>query len=64
MGEKIKKIMEQKNVAQVELAKAAGVSEAFISYVLDDKKMPSVPVLKRIAKRLGVLMDELVTESV
>lgn len=60
MGENIKKIMEQKNIAQVELAKAVGVSEAFMSYVIDGKKMPSVPVLKRIAEKLGVLMDELV----
>lgn len=60
MGEKIKEYMEEKDVSQAELAKAAGVSEAFISYVVDGKKMPSVPVLKRIAQRLGVMMDELV----
>ena len=60
MGEKIKEIMKLKDVSQAELAKAAGVSEPFISYVVEGKKMPSVPVLKRIAQRLGVLMDELV----
>lgn len=60
MGEKIKACMEKNDITQTELAKAAGVSEAFISYVLDEKKMPSVPVLKRIAERLGVTMDELV----
>ena len=60
MGERIKGIMKQKNITQAELAQAAGVSEAFISFVIDEKKMPSVPVLKRIAERLGVLMDELV----
>ncbi len=60
MGERIKGIMKKKNITQAELAKAAGVSEAFISFVIDEKKMPSVPVLKRIAERLGVLMDDLV----
>ena len=60
MGEKIKACMTKCGITQAELAKAAGVSEAFMSYVLDDKKMPSVPVLKRIAQKLGVLMDELV----
>lgn len=60
MGEKIKDCMTKCGVTQAELAKAAGVSEAFISYVVEGKKMPSVPVLKRIAQRLGVLMDELV----
>ena len=48
MGERIKGIMKKKNITQAELAKAAGVSEAFISFVIDEKKMPSVPVLKRI----------------
>lgn len=60
MGEKIKEYMTERGITQVELAKAAGVSEAFISYVVENKKMPSVPVLKRIAQKLGVLMDELV----
>lgn len=60
MGEKIKAYMTKCGITQAELAKAAGVSEAFISYVVEGKKMPSVPVLKRIAQRLGVLMDELV----
>ena len=40
MGEKIKACMEKNDITQTELAKAAGVSEAFISYVLDEKKMP------------------------
>ena len=50
MGEKIKACMEKNDITQTELAKAAGVSEAFISYVLDEKKMPSVPVLKGLRR--------------
>ena len=41
------------------VAEAAGVSQAFMSYVLHGYKLPSVPVLKRIADKLEVPVDEL-----
>lgn len=60
--EKIKNLMSAQKVTQAELASATGTSQAFISYVMDGTKMPSVAVLKRIADRLGVTMDELVRD--
>lgn len=60
--EKIKNLMSTQKVTQAELARVAGTSQAFISYVMDGTKMPSVAVLKRIADRLGVTMDELVRD--
>ena len=57
--EKIKNLMSAQKVTQ---ASVAGTSQAFISYVMDGTKMPSVAVLKRIADRLGVTMDELVRD--
>lgn len=60
--EKIKSLMSAQKVTQAELASVAGTSQAFISYVMDGTKMPSVAVLKRIADRLGVTMDELVRD--
>lgn len=60
--EKIKNLMSAQKVTQAELASVAGTSQAFISYVMDGTKMPSVAVLKRIADRLGVTMDELVRD--
>lgn len=60
--EKIKSLMSAQKVTQTELASVAGTSQAFISYVMDGTKMPSVAVLKRIADRLGVTMDELVRD--
>lgn len=60
--EKIKSLMSAQKVTQAELARATGTSQAFISYVMDGTRMPSVAVLKRIADRLGVTMDELVRD--
>ena len=59
MHKKIRQAMEAKCVTQTELAEAAGVSQAFMSYVLHGYKLPSVPVLKRIADKLEVPVDEL-----
>lgn len=60
MNEKIRVLLEQKNISQVELAEKVGVSQAMISYIVKGFKTPSVPLLKRIADCLGVTMDELV----
>lgn len=60
--EKIKNLMSAQKVTQAELARVAGTSQAFISFVMDGTKIPSVAVLKRIADRLGVTMDELVRD--
>lgn len=60
MSEKLKALMAQRGVSQTELARVAGVSEAFVSYVIRGYKMPSVDVLKRIADFLEVTIDWLI----
>lgn len=60
MNEKIKQELEKRNIKQSDLAKAVGVSQAFISGIINGYKMPGVPLLKRIADYLGVKIDELV----
>lgn len=62
IGKKLKHILVEKKVRQRELAKAAGTSEAYISYVLDDIKTPSLPVLKKITDYLGVSIDMLLQD--
>lgn len=57
--EKLKELMEQRNVNQNELAEVAGVSQAFICNMLKGYKIPSVQVLVRIAKKFEVSVDEL-----
>ena len=57
---KLQTILYDRRISQHEIAEVAGVSDAFISNILSGKKIPSVPVLKRIASHLKVTLDELV----
>lgn len=58
--EKLKEILVEKNIEQQTLAEAVGVTQAFISYVINGYKTPSIAVMKRIADFLGVTVDELI----
>ena len=60
---KLKELMESKSITQAELAVVAGVSEAGMSYFVRGVKQPSLAVAKRIADKLGVTVDELLTEN-
>ena len=59
-GKKLKHLLIDKEVSQIELAEACGVSQAFISYVIKGYKAPSVAVLKRMADYLKISVDELI----
>ena len=54
--------MQDKKITQSQLATMAGVSQAFISYVMKGYKVPSVSVLKRISEYLDISIDELVND--
>lgn len=60
MNEKLKAVLDKKNISQVELAEGVGVSQAFVSYMIKGYKQPSVTLLKRMAEYLGVTVDELI----
>lgn len=60
--QKLKQLMDSRSVTQAELADAVGVSEATISYILRGLKQPSLVVAQRMAKFLGVTVDELLTD--
>lgn len=60
MGDKLKKLLKEKGITQVELADNVGASQAFISYVIRGFKQPSITLLKRIADYLNVSVDELI----
>lgn len=60
MNEQLKVLMDKEGVNQAELSEIAGVSQAFISYMLKGYKTPSLPVLKRIADYFDVTVDELI----
>lgn len=58
--EKLKKLMQEKNISQAKLSEMVGVSQAFISYMLNGYKVPSLAVIKTIAEILNVSVDELI----
>lgn len=63
MNKKLKKLLEDKNITQKQLAEAAGVTQPFMSNVLKGYKIPSANVLKRMADYLGVTIDYLLEEE-
>ena len=63
IGKKLRHILIDKNVQQKELATAAGTSEAYISYILDDIKPPSLAVLKKISDYLEISIDMLLADE-
>jgi len=60
LGDNIKKLREERGLDQEDVAKAAGVSVAYISLIESNKRQnPSTKVLAKIANVLGVSVEEL-----
>ena len=56
----IRDLREQAKLTQLQLAKKAKVTEAYISMIESGaRRNPSLPTLKRLAKALGVPVGEL-----
>jgi transcriptional regulator with XRE-family HTH domain len=56
----IKKLREERGWSQAKLAKEAAVTDAYIAMLETGvRKNPSLPVLKRLARALGVPVTEL-----
>ena len=61
LGGKIRRLRQQKNLSQSELAQKAGVAQSTLSYLESGKKMPQFDTLSAICKGLGVSVLELLT---
>lgn len=61
--EKIKELLGEKGIEQKALAAQVGISEAMMSFIVNGLKEPSLTVLSRIAKVLGVPVAELIIEE-
>ncbi len=60
IGRMLKRLRETREWSQPELAKRAKVSQAYLAEIeRGTKKNPSLPVLKRLARALGVPVTEL-----
>lgn len=59
-GAMLKRIREAKGLTQLELAKRAKVAQSYVSALeAGEKKDPGLAVLKRLARALGVPVEEL-----
>ena len=61
---RVKKVMDDKNVSQSELARRAGLSRAAISSVLNSTKNPSLLTATAISRALDVSLDSLVAGNI
>jgi transcriptional regulator with XRE-family HTH domain len=60
IGTVIRKLREQRQVSQRDLAEKVGVTQAYVAQLESGrKKNPSLEVLNRLAKALGVPVGEL-----
>jgi transcriptional regulator with XRE-family HTH domain len=60
LGTMIKALRGTKGLTQIELAKRARVAQSYLARIeTGDRKNPSLDVLKRLAKALGVPVTEL-----
>lgn len=58
-GDIIKQKREEMGITQEDLALSLGVAQSFISAIENNRKQPSFPLAKQIAKVLGCRVDEL-----
>lgn len=64
LGKAIRRIRQEREVSQQELARSAELTPSFLSLVENDRRQPSLSVLRRLAGALGVPEEVLIWESV
>lgn len=62
-GKKIAELMREKGIKNKEISMEVGISEAMMTYIVKELREPNVTVLARIAKVLGVTVDELIVQT-
>lgn len=60
IGKTVRKIREEKNMTQEELALSAGLNRAYIGYIERGERNPSTETLVKIAKALKVSPKDLI----
>ncbi len=54
----VKRIRESKGITVIDLANEAGIARSYIFYIESNRKIPTLMVLSKIAKALGVEMKD------
>lgn len=64
IGDNIKKIMEGKNISSKKLAESIGITPAYLSLILNNKrKNPNIAILTKIANVLGVPLYKIMFDN-
>lgn len=58
-GERLKEVLEQREISQKNFAKMLNVSESAISDYVNDRRLPNALLIKDFARELGVSVDYL-----
>jgi transcriptional regulator with XRE-family HTH domain len=59
LGQKIRAIREARGWTQAELARRARVAQAYLSYLEQDQREPSLSIAARLARELEIPLEEL-----
>ncbi len=59
LGQRIRATREARGLSQVSLAAAASISQGYLSQLEQDEREPTLPIAARIARVLGLSLDEL-----
>ncbi len=59
LSKKIKTLRSQKDLTQEELAEIVGVSVNYIGYIEQNKRVPAIKTVDKIARALGVKFADL-----
>ena len=59
LGQRLRAAREARGLSQVSVAAAAHISQGYLSQLEQDEREPTLPIAARIARVLGVSLDEL-----
>lgn len=63
MNVKVKKLREAKGWTQTRLARESGVSQTYISELEAGKSAPTIPIVYKLARALGVKPSDLLDDA-
>lgn len=64
LGQRIRSARETRGASQVVVAEAAGISQGYLSQLEQDEREPALSIAARLARVLGVSLDELASGAV
>lgn len=59
LGKKVQKLRKQKGFSQEELAEKLGFSRVYMGYIEQGREAPSLKLVIKLAKNLGVKVEDL-----